>query len=268
MALFSTALLSALLVGATASQIVRRHGEEQDLVSMYLNSDGDAVQLIREAVNVPDNTMECSTDFIFGVADSSNCSDPARHEIILDSGLCIQAATLTGALADHQTFHVNGTLRAKDSHPKGCFSGPCIDIAGNTTSGTCFFYNNIGDMPLHPVGTPVCSRPRYMNGTANTNGHGADCPANYSVIMDEDRCREVAACMGHAQGEPFDHGTGANNSKHDDFPNGCFIGEHSKVYFNHDKQGYGEPRAPRGTPLCNVTQSTKCTGGSCSVVDR
>merc|ERR1711924_286609 len=102
----------------------------------------------------------------------------------------------------------------KDKHPKGCFMIPC----GHGT-GTSYFYNPIGDMPLEPVGTPVCSRPKFLNGTDNSNG---GCPAGYANIMHEEVCQQTAGCLGHCIGEPFRKAV-SNNSMHELFPEGCLI---------------------------------------------
>jgi len=278
-------------LGASAEQIIRRQETAVSLTSdgqleqaplhhvkiSEHNQDASLPRMQPEIANaLMDRTTElCDVDFPLGTPDTVNCSD-TRHQLILDDGDCIKAAVDSLATIDEHTFRIHWTL--KDDKPQGCFVEECAkgvhpdgSIADASATGECFFYNEVSYVPTGSVqGTPVCTRPKYQKGTVNTNGLGQDCPPGYSVVRDEDKCETTALCLAHAHG---DFQVEKNNSIHDEHPQGCFVDAvDGKAYFNPAVMGFGEPQAPVGTPLCNVSSFTKCHGADdgshkCSAMD-
>jgi len=200
------------------------------------------------------DTDMCNDDYPLGNADTNNCSlANAAYENILQEAMCIQAAKDANATVVHDKFRlVEDQSDWYDKRPKGCFKAEC----GEDPKGVCYFYNPVGDVPKHPKGEPVCSRPRYLNGTANATT-GVKCPADYQSIMHEDACQEAGVCLGYCSGTEFREAV-QNASKFEEFPLGCFI--HAKlgcVFFNAPQTNRTDPpKQPQGTPICNVSKTT------------
>lgn len=208
----------------------------------------------------------CNFDFILGNEHTSSCNSSA-HEILGseedDASECLEAASRSNAKAVHGKFEIGPEWG--DSHPRGCFKDNCHEAA----NGVCYFFNMIGPKPdgswpttsaggTGIMGFPVCKRPMLQNGTQDTHG---GCPSDYSVIDDEETCREAANCWGFLQGTLFRVGEGAypNASKNLDHPRGCFTdfeATHPTVYYN-PKTLMGEGTNVKGTPICNVTKPVK-----------
>jgi hypothetical protein len=179
---------------------------------------------------------------------------------------CIFAAEKAGAVTHHDEFDIDQTWQ--NVRPIGCFMFPC-------GSKQCYYHNEDGDTPHgNLTGIPVCRRRMYLPGTAIANAFSDDpriCPhADYSAsIISQAKCRKVAECLGHKQGDPFVIGY---HTKSDEllYPQGCFIHASEKtsegkevVYFNPSTMGQA-PTHPVGTPLCKVVkpQQVRSTGVS------
>jgi hypothetical protein len=204
------------------------------------------------------DTDMCNFDYVEGVANGVKCSDEQRHTLILDSGVCLFAAEVTG----HPVMPMDTFLIAHadyNSHPRGCFRKPCT--TGNATD--CYFFNGNNDATrLHMAGTngttiagtPVCTRDKYTNGTVD----GMDCnlPSVYSLISNDTECSSAAECLGYRQGSvfkilkdlpvyPFTPGD------HRSLPHGCFINTpDQEVYYNEYDSTSATPTHPKGTPIC------------------
>jgi len=282
MAMFSTALLLGLVAGACAdSQIIRRQMED---MAVGLSSAGE----LRAAKVSPHSLLRtepelkaddlCDDDYPLGLADSNGCVDPDNHTLIDEDALCRSAAADVRATIDHNTFLV--PTKYQEHRPKGCFIAACHtngdEDAGehhNTTAslaqapGKCVFYNPIGDNATNPVGTPLCTRKKYLLGKVNTNGIATDCPTGYHMIVEKDQCITASGCTPAPAanvGSPIDRQIPLNHSKHDEFPEGCFIdtsgigGVHHHVFFNAPLASFVAPTAPVGIPVCKVSTFTKC----------
>jgi hypothetical protein len=207
-----------------------------------------------------------------GKPGTNECSDP-EHKEILQESMCKIAAQEAGATVHEQSWRVD--RYNQDNKPNGCFTERC----GHGKDGAfiaCYFFNPLGDQPTGnisaevPLPTKVCSRTKHKFGTEGTNGEGADCPAGYQVVMDENVCRDIAGCAGEAHGNDFKHGIESTNSMHELFPEGCFK-QGQKVFFNPTVAGYGKPKGFAsqngkldGTPICNVSVVTRCVDDKCS----
>lgn len=158
-------------------------------------------------------------------------------------------------------------------HPKGCFR----DVCTYDHSKQCVYFNpsekrparcdkdkNFTDTllkPYHKVGTPVCHRARFGNGTAHDEeASGAQelngCAKNYGVIMHESLCLEAATCLGYCSLAEF-RVSNANASLHDYYPNGCFIDKESGCVMFNDPSALGgkvpsHPGLYGGTEICEV----------------
>lgn len=259
-------------VTLTADKMVRSEKKEMEI------SDSGEMRLTPHASDdVHDSTADmCDVDFPLGGAGGCACSDETSHELILQEEMCRVAAAQAGVTAPD-----NFRLKSEwfNHHPKGCFVDTCSD-----TKGVCYFYNPIGNLPAQcgnwtmpngdqpqVTGHPVCQRARYQNGTIDGND---GCANDYGVVMDETNCSEAAICLGYCEGTEF-RVTSLNQSRHDDFPVGCFIntapGQDGCVYYNPPLENWEPPRTPVGTPVCNVTVRTwidsagDISGGSVNV---
>jgi len=197
----------------------------------------------------------CDKDYPLGQWNTSDCSSDGAtdHKLIESEALCLQAAKQANATAgDGAERYFRIPDEWGDLHPKGCFVFPCHWDPGHV----CYWFNPQEDTPLYPWGAPVCERPLFRNGTADTN---SGCPDGYDVIMNENNCTEAGYCNSYCVPENFLVGTSYpdhNMSQKDIYPEGCFIHEEQGcVYFN-EPYGPHPPQNPKGIPLCNVTQIT------------
>jgi len=204
----------------------------------------------------------CSLDFPLGPEGDCKCADEAKHELILEEDICMEAARQAGVSAPWLTFRLHAEWY--NHHPKGCFKQSCTQ----DPKGICYFFNPVGDNPAKcanrtklvngddapaVTGQPVCKRPKYQNGTMDSN---VGCPAGYANIIDHDTCVEAAVCKGLSRGTEF-RVTSKNQSRHDDFPTGCFVSSSDgKAYFNPPLENWLAPHSPKGKPLCNNSDFT------------
>lgn len=202
----------------------------------------------------PEDT--CNNDYLLGFNNTNECLNSTHHRLIMDEGMCIRAANLTGAGLDIPFFKLDETWQ--DLHPKGCFLWECDKVGdGSSTDKKWCFYYNPGENPLYPRGHPVCYRAEYVNGTQDTNG---GCDPGYQRVMDEQACADAAECLGFATENEFRIGDW-NWTKHDEYPKGCFIRTDTGAFqFNNVSSLHGaEPAHPEiggGIPICNVSHKT------------
>merc|ERR1719491_556508 len=221
----------------------------------------------------------CRFDFVLGRENTNVCDDTVHEKITEDTtnstghiiglSMCQGAADQTGAVFSHDTADIG----KQDQHPKGCFKGRCKlfnEAAEEKTA--CFFYNGMGGEPTDTVeGTPVCSRPKLVTGSANAQGCKA-VDTDYKVIDDEVTCEQAQNCMGtYARADEFRIGV-HNASKKLDFLTGCVIAERKprteaeiaenkpkniRVHYNDkieaDVLGNGVPGHVKGTNICTVS---------------
>jgi len=203
------------------------------------------------------DTDMCNDDFPLGNEGVPKCGDAnADYSQILQEHLCIEAGRQANATVAHLKFKL--TWEWFEKRPRGCFKYNCAE----DPKGVCYFFNPIGDEPLHPTGTPVCSRPRYLNATSVDGTNGVKCPDQYQKIDgptegDEDACQEAATCLGYCEGTEFREAI-QNASMYDEFPLGCFIHEQQGCVFYNPPQAAGTalPKSPVGVPICNVSSVT------------
>lgn len=202
----------------------------------------------------------CNQDFPLGLLNKDKCGKRSTMKYSqLDFDQCKWAAKLAHANVEDAKFDImeGATLWGK-VHPRGCFTAPCF--SNNET--TCYYFNRATVEPEKADGQPVCQRPRYSRGKAKNNKESTcDGGEEYSVIMDEATCRKAANCLGYCQGHEFRE-TALVVTDYDKFPKGCFIHEDLAnfttpcVYFNEKGNATEFPKAPKGTPICNVTSPT------------
>lgn len=251
--------------------LVRSESKQKDEpVKMQLElQPSGAMQPSREDDSAVGKAM-CEMDWPLGPEGGCKCADEAKHNLILEEDECMEAARQAGVSAPFLTFRLHSEWY--NHHPKGCFKQSC----SQDPKGICYFFNPVGDNPARcknetklvngndapeVTGQPVCKRPKYQNGTLNSN---EGCPTGYQNIIDAAYCKDAAVCMGITQGSEF-RVTSKNQSRHDDFPKGCFVdNKDGKVYFNPLLENWVAPRSPFGTPLCNNSESTffEGTGGT------
>lgn len=260
--LAATGLLIAVVSGVSVG-LMRAEGK----TSVELHASGAILTEPSREMD-EDYSLEtdmCDLDYPLG-KDGCGCHD--GHNQILQEEMCIQAAKEAGATAPQGKFKIGSEYFHK--RPKGCFKFPCSE----DPRGICYFYNPIGntdgpakcantpitdstlcgETPCMPEveGMPVCSRPKYLNGSIDGVG---DCPAGYQVVMNENNCSEEATCLGYCEGAEFREAV-MNHSMHDEFPEGCFIHKvEGCVYYNPPLPAFGNPARPKGTSICNVTST-------------
>lgn len=241
---------AALTAEQTSPLMMRRDARTDAPSALQLGPAGEMVEVEASGTSgkeasavVPEG---CDDTFELGSENSDNCG--TNHTMIEDDGKCREAAE-----TNHYVMPSNGVISGdfwEKTRPKGCFKFPCSESA----TGECYFYNEREDpVPARQiVGTPVCLKPKYMNGTAVGNAT-VTCPAGYAMITDEETCRGAGICQGYCEGSEFRASILAADAA-DLYPEGCFI--HAKegcVYFNPPKAT--PPTHPSGTPLCNTTTS-------------
>lgn len=194
----------------------------------------------------------CNFDFPLGESGTNNCTDNDKHALILQQNMCREASIQSGATLTRAGF--TASTKWVHSHPKGCVKYACPE----DSSKVCYSYNcklcGSGEWPASKrlEGAPVCSRPKYLNGTENGNG---GCPDAYEVISHEDTCHQAATCLGYCEIGEFRKGL-TNRSESLEYPSGCFIDHLTGCVFFNPPSSLGTGNDVRGTPICNVTTST------------
>jgi hypothetical protein len=215
----------------------------------------------------------CDYDFPLGKPGTSQCANGKTDGLIDSPDMCREAAAEAGATTLADVFLIDDTP-SQNTTSKGCFKSDCPTGRGKV----CYYYNPIGDWPQLAsdgsgavTGTPVCHRPKYELGGANSN---EGCPADdnitgsgpYKLIEDEYYCRNTGVCLGDARASNFKVGE-HNATQQRDFSNFCFLDKTGanhegtyKVYYN-PKSKYIEGMSwgtdVKGTPICQVSSTVK-----------
>jgi len=187
---------------------------------------------------------------------------PTAHTLLIDRGQCRDAAAIMNGKVQNATLFAK-TYDEQDFVPKGCFQDACDPPGENAWDKVCFFYNANGDWPRSIAsGTPICTRPKLLNGTKDTDG--ASCVDAYKVIDDDAVCKSAALCLGYEIAPKEEYSIGNfNASEHLDRPRGCFINEkNGYVYYNDYDPTIIPQRATvkvTGIPLC-IVESVETVG--------
>jgi len=191
----------------------------------------------------------CEWDYVMGVEKSNDCQTTDNATYVNGRDECEEAAQLSGATVLHLQFEVNDAV-LMNKRPNGCFKAPCHP---GHSEHVCYFFNDKGTPSPDQIefGTPVCRRHKHKYGGPNTNG---GCAEGYTVVDDRQICKESAKCMALVPSMDFDVGTqpNMNQSKHLDFPRGCFKGDDLLAYYNPPNE-MGNGTNVTGTPICAVT---------------
>lgn len=253
--------LCCSVFAVSEERILRREAPQvKEDILVALSAQGELREVNKHGEGPADefDTEEqpCNVDFTLGVEGSAGCVEgPGNHTAIKSPAMCIFAANFTGAHSDHTTFMV-ANRADQEKHPKGCFKHTCA--AG--VAGTCYYYN---DIPVEPgpnvVGTPICRRLLYVNGTKDSADADGGCPAKYKVIeahnatadqtIDERTCQAAGFCLGNKDAPEFRVGV-KNASEHLLHPLGCLFDDVlDEVYFN-PRSAMGAGETVQGTPIC------------------
>lgn len=249
-----SAVLSPDGAGGDRRPLMRHEDKGAESSMIHLSPSGEMLKLQGTQRSKQSGDF-CSEAFILGEEDKNNCTDTDLHSLILRESECRAAASEAGAQEGTAAFPFVVDYDHKEKHPIGCFKDKGQNV---------FFYNPNGDWPKNPQqkgGTPVCSRKRYLNGTASPEG----CPTGYAAVMDEDDCRTLAQCEGYCMQSVFKVGIPAETNPvqnppdprpawaadYDQMPKGCFIREQDGcVYFNQPRDA--PPSNPTGIPVCSI----------------
>jgi hypothetical protein len=114
------------------------------------------------------------------------------------------------------------------------------------------------------VGTPVCKKNRYEDGSVSDTG-AVSCPSGYEPIPDEDWCEVIGSCDGRCNGASFL----INNTVADaanKYPHGCFVHPPNDgdtdppcIYWNPPQSS--NPTNATGTPICKAVEAASPTSG-------
>lgn len=202
----------------------------------------------------------CHRDYVFGKANTSQCSRPANeieeihgigHVLVENEEECASAARRAGAtvLEGPNGLEIQIGDEWQNWRPKGCFYFPCHQ----DPDSVCFWYNGADLDPEDPQGLPVCAREKYYDGPENEN-HG--CPAGYTTILNETDCEEAALCRNMLCGVEDFRLAIKNESTFNDYPVGCFKQKEQGsdqwcVFFNPELEDKTVlPSAPKGHTVC------------------
>lgn len=207
----------------------------------------------------------CPLAFSLGTANSNDCSKDS-HRLIYDPAKCEVAAGRFGLpMKTHGNITGNSTadyiLLEADFmlYPKGCFKGTgaiCSD--GASESEECFALNPTEEMPMNPVGQPVCWHRKYSVGKVNhsavTQTYKLDCGEDYEPITTQMMCENVASCLSIPRGDPFNK----NATEYDSHPEGCFRDRwtsldgimENRTYYNAPKGDADPTNITSGQPWC------------------
>jgi len=246
--LFLRAIFTANGAAVVAEQsILMRRADEAPLKSkIEVGPRGELIS-VDEEMHKEDRSVvpeECNDVFPFGTDGTDDCLHNAS--LIPDDTICLEAATVMNRTLLGRGGMINPGDVEEQQRPRGCFKQAC-DVTQDP-NGECFTFNN-RDTPATDtiMGTPVCMRKRYMNGT-HTPGAEIECPEGYEEISTEGVCRIAGGCRGECEGPEF-RTIGENKHK---YPFGCFIdhevSRHGCVYFNNRTGTL--PNETGGTPIC------------------
>mmetsp|Transcript_97705 Transcript_97705/g.173149 ORF Transcript_97705/g.173149 Transcript_97705/m.173149 type:complete len:316 (-) Transcript_97705:83-1030(-) len=194
----------------------------------------------------------CDDDYPLGTPNSTDCAEPQWHHLIYQENMCREAATEANVTVDENSFMVPTGFQK--FRPKGCFLMNCEQ----DPNGICYYFNNYDLTPIDILGTPVCVRYKFRNGTLDSSGvNGVSCPSGYQHITKENNCSLAATCEGSCQGSPFVIPKEQRNF----YPSGCFLHQDIGCYFFNpmmDENGtaWPTPTNATGYPLCNVSHHT------------
>jgi len=216
----------------------------------------------------------CNEVYYDGTPNSNTCTGAGGQGNLPTDGSRLTSTSKCKDAAERRKFtKPEGTgdiaQNGKDNyeHPEGCFQHPCDE----DPTKDCYFYNDVATSPPAPiVGTPICSRPRYVDGTIDATTKDSTCPYGYLLIDDHDECQDMLTCKSYPSGVVFkiqDH-IHADELQYDDYPVGCFRDTPSssdpgapegRVYFNLPPSTRaaktGLPKNPIGTPVCYLPQT-------------
>lgn len=271
--LMGITLVSAVAVDNQQS-IMRRDGG-----AIELGSKGNLVHVAVQKREKDDPLQFCELDYPVGKVGENGCKQ-SNHSKITQRAECRDAANEAGGAGagapEDTIFVLDETWYNR--RPLDCFALDCSEHADSSgKEGICYFMN---ESPYTPdaieAGTPVCSRPKYANGTSVPNGIHNGCPGGYEPIQCStatsegaastcnvqhgDACQIAAQCLGEpAATGNFRVGI-SNASEHNDFPLGCHFNlVDNKVYFNFVATGFESPSraAPEtAVPICVVSSTT------------
>jgi len=217
-------------------------------------------------------------DYITGVNGVDRCQR-AEHRFITSDTMCKEAANemnldMLGVLSETEEggFYTHSDHYLK--FPRGCYKAKCGNDDSNPDK-QCIFFNRVADLnnienPTEENSTNICARDKFRTGTVDSNGtaNATTCPVDYVVMMDRVPCEEAAQQLGSPKGSD---GAGANfligvfnRTKHDMFPQGCFMNSDTNRTFLNPRRPMLDPANssnlnmdwipgnPIGTPICTA----------------
>jgi hypothetical protein len=224
------------------------------------------------------NSRYCDQNYMLGAKNSEDCG-PGSKIVTVDE--CRWAATRFGF---QQGDSSRGPFEIKDQkytviYPEGCFLelGNDPETHGNGVAWFVERGNTAASGGYNVTGMAICKRPRYSNGTINTN---AGCTEGAHITTEPD-CRTFADCEGnHLDEDSFRRGIPgfkpkpanvqagdapddrpANYGDYNAWPTGCFAEyrgtEHGVMYNKKPVGSSTDPTNPQGTPICYLPETTR-----------
>jgi|Transcript_51074 hypothetical protein len=188
----------------------------------------------------------------FPLGEVGKTCEESGYAQIQDHLICKEAADLAhmGWQAANNLWEINAEY--EQVRPKGCFKFPCSNQF--SASGMCYYHNYVSGTPSGPISasaTPVCRRPRFVNGSAPESA--TVCPDEYEPITVEGICETAGIC----RQAPFPPNQQRRINEVETnaavkYPHGCLqkaAPNNDRVWFNAPNNEFA-PSSPSGTPIC------------------
>jgi len=271
MASLTNTLLIAMLFGAAGVAVVSKDKAtasvvRRELSEVNLDSRGNQILALKETFKIDGNGDEdtaCNKQFIQKDETVDDCAGTADEELInpaseiLDPAMCESASSQFGStvqMAPRDEFELNTHERAFLPFPKGCFLNTQPKDTSNLTLNNVYFNPTASNVSAGTtlVGKKICSRRKYVNGTANTAGDTA-CTGGTVPITTYNGCWAAAQCKDGGDAPKLEDFKNNDTTKMSfaGKPGGCFTTTIGKWGFNQNTAPAGVPAGTwNGTTIC------------------
>jgi len=259
--LFGAAAVNVVSKDKATASVVRR-----ELAEVSLDSGGNQIRAFKEirmAYNGVEDTA-CNKQFIQKDENIDLCAGTADEELInpvseiLDPAMCETASGEFGSsieMAPRDEFELNTHERSFLPFPKGCFLNTQPKETSNLTLNKVYYNPTASNVSagVTLVGKKVCSRKKYVNGTADTAGDAA-CTGGTVPITTYNGCWAAAQCKDGGDAPKLEDFKNNDTTKmsSDEYPGGCFTTQ------TIGKWGFNQKTAPAGDADGKWSGSTIC----------
>lgn len=271
MASLTNTLLISMLFGASAVAVVSKDKAtasvvRRELAEVSLDSRGNQIRALKETFKMHhdgDEDTACNKQFIQKDETVDSCAGTADEELInpareiLDPAMCESASSEFGTaieMAPRDEFELDTHQRAFLPFPKGCFLNTQPKATSNLTLNKVYFNPTASNVSAGTtlVGKKICSRRKYVNGTADTAGDAA-CTGGTVPITTYNGCWAAAQCKDGGDAPKLEDFKNNATTKmtYAGRPGGCFTTVIGKWGFNSNTAPAGVPEGKwNGTTIC------------------